>query len=115
MKKEYENIFASMIEHHNSETVPFIKSLFQGTIKISGRRILSLQQLLEAGEGSVSIDVLWEYMLMNKFVIDLVDKESYNEVMSLIKTRSKDNVIIGAHALYRLIEDKKQEIKDKLK
>ena len=119
--KEYSNILATMIDYHNREAVPFLKYLNGGRssrIKIKGKRRLLVKDALEEGKYDYDLNALHEYLLLNKFIIDILG----DEVKALIdivnnhyEKRDTSNLIISAHTLYNLIEDKKKEIIEKLK
>lgn len=118
-EKEYSNIFAIMIEHHNNVIVPFLKNtLNSGNIKISWRRCLQKRDNLESDNeyrwyesGHEYFD---EYLLLNKFILDLLDKDQVKTLLDM-KNSDDSNITIAAHTLYNLIEDKKKEIIEKLK
>lgn len=119
-EKEYSNIFAIMIEHHNNVIVPFLKNTLNnsGTIKISWRRCLQKRDNLESDneyrwyeDGHEYFD---EYLLLNKFILDLLDKDQVKTLLDM-KNSDDSNIIMAAYTLYNLIEDKKKEIIEKLK
>lgn len=116
-KKEYNNIFAKLIEYHNAEIVPWIKKIDDrtyGTIKVSRRRILLMRNKLE-NDSVVHInkDSLIEYIIFNKPILDFLDRTELDNCMSLINTTnfSSANYLMGASFLYNLIEEKKKELK----
>ncbi len=114
-KKEYNNIFAKMCEHHNNDVVPILKSLKLSTVKIRPRRILNLRDTLEVSEDvSLSIDIFTEYLILNTFVFNIIDKSELQMSYDLINSKIKENVYIGINCIYQLIEAKKEEIKTKL-
>lgn len=113
--KEYENIFSKMLQQHNEETVPFLKKLYCSSIRISSRRVITDLKSLEEGRNVWKSDVyFYEYLLVNKFVIQFLSKEEYSNCLDMIRSGDGDNKLISAHILYTLIEDKKREIINKL-
>lgn len=116
-KKEYENISAKMIEYHNS-IVPFVRSIQSyGPVKISRSRTLQLRDQLEEGNHrylKYDHNFIIEYLVLNKFILDLLDKEEYNTCLSLLNSNNQDNMILGASIIYNLVEAKKEEIKSRL-
>lgn len=115
-KKEYNNVFAKMMEYHNNEVVPFIKTIYKyGPIKVSKRRVLQLRDSIENTDKSwISVEYLNEYLVLNKFILDQLDESVKSDALSMLK-KDKDNIIIRANVLYNLIESKKKEIEEKLK
>lgn len=55
------------------------------------------------------------YVLTNISMLELLDKNEVSHCLDLIGTENDDNIIIGAQMLYTLIDNKKKEIKKKLK
>ncbi len=121
-KKEYSNIFAKMIVLHNEETSPFIKELKSGSLKIRKNNIhLDLNRLESEDEKLGNCynhkEYFYEYLLMNRFLIQFIDKKSYKECLDLLHNsdyRDLSNMIISANIVYNLIEEKKLEIISKL-
>jgi len=114
-KKEYNNIFAKICEHHNNDIVPILKEFKLSTVKIKPRRILNLRDTLEVEENvSLSIDLFTEYLILNNFIIQFLDKTEYSNSKDLIKSKDKANVFIGINCIYHLIEEKKKEICNKI-
>jgi len=121
-KKEYENIFAKIIEHHNTDIRLFLKNINSGTIKIKNQRCLLLRDRLENRTGEANPkyycygfeEYVTEYLVCNYFVFTLLDKSIQEEIYTLLKEYDDSNVIIGTNMLYSAIEDKKKEIKEKL-
>ena len=118
-EKEYSNIFAIMIEHHNNVIVPFLKNtLNSGNIKISWRRCLQKRDNLESEKEESwyenGYEYFDEYLLLNKFILDLLDKDQVKTLLDM-KNSDDSNITMAAHTLYNLIEDKKKEIIEKLK
>lgn len=116
MKKEYQNIFSKMIVHHNEEVVPFMKIINSKAFKISNNRILKKLELMEEKGGKYvrTNNFLWEYLLMNKFILEMLSVNERDNCLELLN-KGAENQIIGAYALYSLIENKKIEILNKLK
>lgn len=111
-KKEYENVFSKMIEVHNNEVVPFIKQFQRyGALKISRQRCLLKRDKIEESDGKyIDTEHFTEYLLLNKFIFDLLDKETKTLCTDLFKSNNKDNIIISASIVYNLIESKKTEL-----
>ena len=113
-KKEYQNVFAKMAETHN-QFVPVLRSLNLKTVKVRNTRILTLRDTLEHSENILlSVDLLTEYLVLNNYILKFISTEQLDSCYDLIKSKNKDNVVIAANVLYNLIEEKKQEIKEKL-
>ena len=111
MKKKYENVFAKMAEQHNKHTVPILRKLNLRTVKIRNTRILKLRDVLEHSEDVLlSVDLLTEYIAINSFILELLDQSEINTCYDLIKTKSKENVLIAASCIYELVETKKKEL-----
>jgi hypothetical protein len=116
-KKEYQNISAKMIQYHNEEVVPLVRKLKSyGPLKISRVRTLLLRDKLEDDEKNIKYvhDFSIEYILLNKFIIDLIPKEEINNCFDLLQSPDESNKIIASHLIYNLVEEKKKEIKEKL-
>ena len=122
-KKEYTNIFARMINQHNTVFVPFFKSIkiTSGPFKLKVQRILNVRDKFEEGRGlwdgsgnrseiTQVRNSITEYLILNQFLFSLLDKDKANSAMELIKTNDKDNMHIGAAMIYQFIEDKKIDI-----
>ena len=100
-----------MADQHNKFTVPILRSLNLGTVKIRNRRILQLRDTLEISEDILlSIDLFSEYIAINSFVLSLLDKKEIETCYDLIKTKSKENIVIAASCIYALVENKKLEL-----
>lgn len=115
--EDFSNIFSKMIFQHNTETVPFLKLIRSRSVKIRSQRILLDVDRLENGNSDRVWNIeeyLTEFLLLNKFILDLLDKVEINSCLELVRTKDKSNIIIGASMLYSLIEAKKEEIKSKL-
>lgn len=111
MKKKYENVFAKMAEQHNKHTVPILRKLNLRTVKIRNTRILKLRDVLEHSEDVLlSVNLLTEYIAINSFILELLDQSEINTCYNLIKTKSKENVLIAASCIYELVETKKKEL-----
>lgn len=109
--KQYGNVFANMLEHHNKIIVPLLKSLGLGSIKVNNRRIITLQKTLETQEKLVlSINVFAEYLITNYIILSLVDQSQLESSYELIRTRDKENMFIGINAIYHLVEEKRKEL-----
>lgn len=121
-KIEYENIFAKIIEHHNTDIRLFLKNINSGTIKIKNQRCLLLRDRLENRTSEDNPNYYYygfeeyvaEYLVCNYFVFTLLDKSIQEEIYTLLKEYDDSNVIIGTNMLYSAIENKKKEIKEKL-
>ena len=115
-KKQYENIFAKIAEHHNNETVPILRKLDLKTVRIRNTRLLKLRDTLEVSEDVLlSVDLLTEYIATNSFILNLLDKNQLDVCYSLIKSKAKENVVIAANLMYMLVEEKKIEILNLIK
>lgn len=113
---KYENISAILIEHHNTRVVPFLKILCSGTINIKSFRCIKKRDDYEfMGVLNVEMNFLNEYLLMNKFIIEFLDAEVFKDTMGLLYESNPNLRIVGAWHLYKLIEEKKLEIINKLK
>ena len=113
-KKEYQNVFAKLAETHN-QFVPVLRSLNLKTVKVRNTRILTLRDILEYSEDILlPVDLLTEYLVLNNYILKFISTEQLDSCYDLIKSKNKDNVVIAANVLYNLIEEKKQEIKEKL-
>jgi len=110
-KKEYNNIFAKIANIHNDDIVPLLKNLDLMSFKIRNRRILKLRMTLESSEDVlISSDLLSEYIIINSFVLNFINKNELNNCYDLLKTKDKDNFLIGTHMIYSLIEEKKLKL-----
>lgn len=109
--KKYNNVFAKMAEQHNKQVVPVLRKLNLFSVKVRNRRILSKRDELENTEQvSLDYDLLTEYIAINSFILELLDEEQINNCYDLIKTKSKENVLIAASCIYELVETKKKEL-----
>lgn len=109
-KKEYDNIFAKLCEEHN-KIVPLLRKLNLRTVKVRNTRILRLRDILEKSEDvGVSVDLLTEYLILNNIVLQLLPVEQTEQCYDLIKSGSKENVIMATAMLYNLVETKKKEL-----
>lgn len=117
-KKEYNNVFSVMMEYHNNTVVPFIKTFnIWGQFKIKSRRCISRRDELENDNRNIhylDLEYMYEYILMNNFIVQFLNQEEYNRCLSLTRSGDQSNIIIGANLLYKMIEDKKLEIRNKL-
>lgn len=118
-KKEYNNVFSVMMEYHNNTVVPFIKTFNTwGGFRIKSRRCISRRDQLENDNSKVhwqDLEHMYEYILMNNFIVQFLDQEEYDKCLTLTRSGDQANIIIGANLLYKMIEDKKLEIQEKLK
>lgn len=119
-KKEYNNVFSVMMEYHNNIVVPFIKTFNNawGGFRIKSRRCISRRDQLEKDNPYINyqdLEHMYEYILMNNFIVQFLNQEEYNKCLSLTRSGDQSNIIIGANLLYKMIEDKKLEIQEKLK
>lgn len=109
--KQYDNVFANMLEQHNKIIVPILRNLDLRTIKVRNTRRNQLQDQFIVSENLVlSIDTFAEYLVTHHLLLPLIDPEQLNNAYSFIKTRNKENVFIGINCVYGLIEQKKKEL-----
>lgn len=121
-KKEYNNIFAKMVHLHNIETSPFIKKLKSGSLKINQTRVFVDLKRLEVEDESLGKcykqrQYFYEYLLMNQFIIQFINQDEFNTCINLLHNsnyKDQSNMIISAHLVYDMIENKKLEIINKL-
>jgi len=85
MSKEYENIYAKMLLQHNEEIVPFLKEIGSRSINIKWQRQNRALERLEEGKNQyIQVNFLHEYLLMNKFIVQLLDVEEYKNCLDLV-------------------------------
>ena len=112
-KKEYTNISAIMIEYHNNVTVPFLKKIKSGSIKVKWMRNLKKRDEIEADESISrhwSYNTMNEYLLMNQFIFDLLTTEQQEAFLNLKSSEDMENKTLAGFTIYTIIEEKKKEL-----
>lgn len=109
MSKEYNNIFAKIINNYNSVT-PILKKIKYGKVRInSGNRILKRMDDYENSESIIiDYDLIKLYLLMNSHFINLIPKNDLDNILDLLNSSVKEDKIIGLNILYTFVENKKQ-------
>lgn len=106
--KEYTNIFAKMLQHHNYTIVPILRELNLRTVKVKNTKVIKLQNILETEDKVFfAIDVFAEYLITHHTILPLLDQAKLNTAYALIRTADKANVLIGINCIYNLIEEYK--------
>lgn len=114
-KKQYENVFAKMIEYHNNKISPLLKKM-RGRVKISARRILSMRDTFENSKDIlISRDTINNYIITNSFLLELIDEKEINNCIELVNSSNRENIFIGANCIYSLIEETKEKIRHSMK
>lgn len=106
--KEYTNIFAKMLQHHNYTIVPILRKLNLRTVKVRNTKIMRLQEILETEDKVVlAVDVFAEYLVTHHIILPFLNQNQLNTAYALIRTADKGNVLIGINCIYNLIEEYK--------
>ena len=118
-KKEFENIFAKILEDHNTGEVPAYNSIkWTNSVGRSGIRISPHKKVISRDkieeEGNVDVwsakIIIRDYVITNSFIYSLASKATKDQAATLIRSNDASNVHIGAAMIYQFIEDKKKEI-----
>lgn len=109
--KQYDNVFANMLEQHNKIIVPILRNLELSTVKVRNTRKNKIQDQFTVSENLVlSVDTFAEYLVTHHVLLPLINQEQLNNSYEFIKTRNKENIFIGINCVYSLVEEKKKEL-----